>query len=863
MVDHVDALIGAHLPDLRIPRVFAGHPVAPDLRADLAFTLGLLHEYGVERVAGMSLVDALTAVLRPIDGAGTHSFFSYRIAETLLRYGPFDTDTNALLARFDNDTTARLAEACDSTSFVPRLREGRLPRNYASVLLRCEVGRQRLGLDVDGALIDELSRGTLDLLDANPGGYLDDSHSGIGRFDIYSGDIYLFTEPLSDRFPEVWDRGAHAALDLVERIEATNGAAFSWGRSSGALATCLTIELAGLAVRRRLTDDPDRWMARGTHAFGHIGSWFASDGLITAHQLRSTFSYRGPFRRLQMTLDCLGKLADTAVALRSAAANSAVAVDRNQLFAPRDEFIAFDAGRNAGVWSYRSFDLAFVLPVVGSTVSDYLPAPHNPGLFEVPVEADLPTAVPSIFRGGTHYTSGQLPSAITKTDGGLALTYDGFPRSQQFERPGNDQPLGGSRRVAYRVEGRTLHVEELLTFDSDEVPDAIAVQVVETKDRPLQVEFRVGAGIGHATTVIDVSGLKEYRSFWSELPRLHQVDLDPAVRMDFGWSVTPMLRVLTTAQTHHYHRGVYDPLSAQVVDRQISTSRLLGDPTYLEAWDHFHLHWPEWFLGPDLGRHRAAIDALRSSGVRIIWTQHNLVPHDKDPRLPAIYEAWAAGADGIVHHSEYGRRRVTERYAFRDDAIHRVIPHLHFGHLIGDVGASATRDDGAPIRIGIVGAPRAEKNVQSVLDAFVATRRDDLELHVFSLGADDVVPDDRRITAVPYAMVDRAVYDERLRTLDAIVLPFDEGDMITTGTVGDVVGAGIAAITSGWGYLSEALGAAAIRYGDDLAGTLERLDRPTLAAASLAAAALRPVHGVAAVAAAHLALLEAVGTSRL
>jgi hypothetical protein len=38
------------------------------------------------------------------------------------------------------------------------------------------------------------------------------------------------------------------------------------------------------------------------------------------------------------------------------------------------------------------------------------------------------------------------------------------------------------------------------------------------------------------------------------------------------------------------------------------------------------------------------------------------VSHDKDPRLPEIYAAWAAAADGVVHHSDYGRRRVEDRF---------------------------------------------------------------------------------------------------------------------------------------------------------------------------------------------------------
>ena len=851
VVAAVEALERRHLPDLRIPRVFAGHEVNPDVRADLAFTLGLLGRAGVEQVAGRSIDDALEVVLRDVDGRRTHTFFSYRIAETLLAHPH-------LQARFDEETLGRLHEACDSTSYLPAMAEGKLPRNYAAVLLRCEVARARLGLPVDGGVLADLTDRTRALLGATPGGYLDDSQSGIARYDIYSGDIYLFTEPAAERLGDVWRRGAKSALDLVDRIATTNGAAFAWGRSSGALATCLTIELGGLAAAHPgLADDVDRWLARADHAFTTaIGGWFSADGLITAHQHKSTFGYRGPFRRLQMTLDCLGKLADTAAALRAAGVEHTPPVDVAALFPPRDELVPFDDAKRAGVWTYRSRDLAFVLPVVGSTVSDYLPAPHNPGLFEVPVDADLPTGVPFAFRRGVRFTAGHLPTSVTKSVGGLRLTYDGFPRSQQFDMGPDAEVLPGTRTVTYRVAGRTLHVEEELTFADGEVPHALALQVAETKGRPLRVDFR-GAG---TPTVIDVDGLKEYRSFWSELPTVHQLDLPRQPSVAFGWSVTPKFRLLTTGLTHHYHRSVYDPLAGDVVERQVSTGRLLGrDLDHLAAWDVFHLHWPEWFLGPDLDRHRIAIDALRTSGVRIVWTQHNLVPHDKDPRLHDVYTAWAAAADGVVHHSEYGQRRVRDRYPFREDAVHRVIPHVHFGHLSGDADR---REDGV-LRLGVVGAPRAEKDVQSVLDAFTRVRRRDVELHVWCLGPGDVVPDDPRITAVPYEMVERTVYDERLRSLDALVLPFAEADMITTGTVGDVIGAGVPALVSDWGYLREALGAAGLPYGGDLTGAIEALDRPALATAAAAARALRPACAPATVARQHLELLEAVGTARL
>jgi glycosyltransferase involved in cell wall biosynthesis len=423
--------------------------------------------------------------------------------------------------------------------------------------------------------------------------------------------------------------------------------------------------------------------------------------------------------------------------------------------------------------------------------------------------------------------------------------------------------LPGTRSVDYRVEGRTLHVDENVTFADDAVPHALAVQVTETRERPLRVRFR-GDG---ASTVVDVDGLKEYRSFWAELPRVHQLDLVPAPAVSFGWSVTPVLRVLTTALIgHHYQRAVYDPLvrDQAVIDRAVSQGRLLGDPSYLEAWDLFHLHWPEWFLGPDLGRHRAAIDALRASDVRIVWTQHNLVPHDKDGRQAPIYAAWAEAADGVIHHSRYGQARVRAALPFRDDAVHVVIPHVHFGGPPVEAATDGGDDEGRPIRLGIVGAPRREKDVQGAMEAFARVRRPDVELSVWSLGPDDVAPDDPRIVvAERYEMVERPIYDLRLAGLDALVLPFAEGDMITTGTAGDVIGSGMAALVSDWGYLREALGDAGIPYGDDLTAAIERLDRAALRRASEAARALRAVCEPDAVAQSHLELFEAIGTSRL
>ncbi|MEZ5167947.1 MAG: hypothetical protein R2695_16225 [Acidimicrobiales bacterium] len=143
-----------HAPGLRLPAVFGGHGVGPDARADLAFTLGLLHGEGVDEVAGVECAATALEVVRVLDGVQTHSFYSYRAAETLARLGGLDT--NPRLTSWTAADLANVEEAIDSTAMLPMLDEGKLPRNYVVVLTRCEVARRALGrLPVDNRL-DEL-----------------------------------------------------------------------------------------------------------------------------------------------------------------------------------------------------------------------------------------------------------------------------------------------------------------------------------------------------------------------------------------------------------------------------------------------------------------------------------------------------------------------------------------------------------------------------------------------------------------------------------------------------------------------------------------------------------------------------------
>jgi hypothetical protein len=229
-------------PGLVLPATLAGHRVDADAHADLVFTLGLLREAGVERIADLDLETVLHDRLAATDARRTHTFFSYRIAETAARLGGLDA-----LAPATRDV---VVAAADSTEWLPLLDEGVLPRNYAVVLARCELARARLGLDVDPAVVDGLVTRVAALFGESPEGWLDDSQTGRGQVDMYTVDAYLFAEPFADRIGDVWARGHASASRMVDAVATPGGAALPWGRSIGALAVCHSAELAGLLLRR-------------------------------------------------------------------------------------------------------------------------------------------------------------------------------------------------------------------------------------------------------------------------------------------------------------------------------------------------------------------------------------------------------------------------------------------------------------------------------------------------------------------------------------------------------------------------------------------------------------------------------------
>ncbi len=845
-VEMIERFVAAHAADWRLPRTFAGHQVGADVRADLIFTLGHLAAVGVTTIAATPIDDAITILLGEVDGAGTHSFFSYRIAETLLEVGPFAG--NPRLDGLDDRRRAAVAVACDSSSFLPLLDAGTLPRNYIAVLSRCESARLRLGLIEDRSQLDGLLERLRAVLASNPRHCLDDSNDGSGRYDIYTADIWLFCEPLAEAIGSEWRAGLHDAVTLVEQLVGPDGTAIPWGRSTGGLSIALTVELAAAAIAHSVGDDPGRWLRRGADAATAMRRWFGTDGVVNAHQHRDQDRYRGPARRLQLTFDLLGKLAWAARALQTASPGAASA--RAAAYPPVDRLVQFDDTTGARLWAYRSPALAFALPFVGAARSHYLPAPVRPGCFEVPVDQDLPCHTPLVIDGYRRFAAGGLPVAVTHEARSLTAHWDGFVSTTDTFATDRPDPLSGTRHARWTVDGRSLVLDDTLMFAR--VPEAVSFVVPEIATRPLLVDFTCPTP--HARSTIDVDGIAEWRTSWSSLIRLHQLDLDPAATLTYSVRVTPKLRIASTAYGHHYDRSLYGPLAQRVVTRPSPLGAFADPSVDIGEVDAFHLHWPEWLAFDDVAEHERIADTLADHGIPVVWTAHNLTPHTKQPdRFDPVYAVWAQRANAVIHHSEWGRDRMLDRYSFAPEAEHVVLPHGHFGALWSDDlrrldrRSAEARLGFAPcaLRIGIVGAPRVEKRTAEFVAGFVASQRTDLQLAVWSLGIGESLPDDPRVVAAEqYRTVDAATYATRLAACDLLALPFDpDGEMLATGTVADAIGVGLPVLGSAWGFLAEYLGDARIDLGragaTEVAAAIGALTPATVATARAATVARR------------------------
>jgi glycosyltransferase involved in cell wall biosynthesis len=859
----VAELTQRYFPGFYLPRIFNGFAMTDDVRADWAYVLGYLQAGGLHEVGGCQITEAIRRVLHGIDGPATQVFSSYRVAECLLHYGPFVD--NPLLETLSEAEKRNLAAACDSSSiydpatgFLSRdpARRSRLPSNYYAVLARCEEGRRRLGLLPDPTIAEAALAKTRQLFERSELGFLDDSLEGAGRYDIYSADMLLFVEPLAEQVgPSTWRQSLQRHVQLLETMALPNGSSFAWGRSTGVLSICLTLELAGAALRHGVASSPERMVGLARHAFRQLTGWF-EEGLITAHKNRSPYRYRGPHRRLQLTLDCLGKIAYAAAALRDSQFHGQAEERLDRLFPDCDSFVSFDR-RPTGLWVFRNRFFDFQYAFVPGNNADYVPAPRSPGFLENPVDSPLLTWVPRILANGKEYTVAGLPTHLHKTTHGFSATWSHFAPADATDHP---PPLAGERKLQVQVKNRSIEIDETWRFDTP--PDGISLAIPEAH-RPLQVQVQEHSGPFRQWSA-QVAGNPAWRSFWGEIQRVYEFDFTPASLVQLRFRVRPRLRVITTPGTHDYVRALYNAMPEnEIQEIPIESQQSLDQPGLIQALteaDVLHLGWPEHLITVGdrtaeayLRDYLALIAEIRQRPIRVVWTLHNRLPH-RDAINAAtsatIYRAWAETADALIHHSHWGLQTMKAEWQFRADARHAVIPHGHYGEVMGP-DLPATRCEAekrlglspSVLRFGVIGRPQPEKQVGLIMNAFTRTTQSDRELLVTALLPEDTVPEDRRIRTIPRTgWLSRSTLTHQLTACDALIAANSGDRYLTSGQVADAIGLGIPMIVPEWEFFREILGDAAIVYGtteDDLRRCLEGLSFAEIERAAAAARALQ------------------------
>lgn len=312
-------------------------------------------------------------------------------------------------------------------------------------------------------------------------------------------------------------------------------------------------------------------------------------------------------------------------------------------------------------------------------------------------------------------------------------------------------------------------------------------------------------------------------------------------------------------ESNPYQSELIDALEARGVDVSMTSGGwafpLLAGVRRHGVPDVLHLHWLHRFvitkrrfpavLAVLLGvRLCFELAVLRMLGVRIVWTVHNLLDHERAaPRSElAIRHAVARLADGLVVHCEAAAALVAEKYRLPErvsDRI-RVVDHGNFADVYeDDVSQSTARErldlpSGVPV-VAFFGMIRPYKNIPGLIEAFKRVPgearllvvgnpwNEDVENRVRAASADD----DRIHTVLEYVPEDEIqVY---MRAADAVVLPFDS--VLTSGSavlamtfgravVAPVMGCLPGLIGSEGGYLydpedPEGLGAALRKAIDD------------------------------------------------
>jgi glycosyltransferase involved in cell wall biosynthesis len=232
---------------------------------------------------------------------------------------------------------------------------------------------------------------------------------------------------------------------------------------------------------------------------------------------------------------------------------------------------------------------------------------------------------------------------------------------------------------------------------------------------------------------------------------------------------------------------------------------LVLDEDYLERnrgrIDLLHLNWPHFDYYHDdaqqmrerMRRYVGRLELARELGYRLVWTAHNVYPHN--PRHRDIDHEFRLEicrlATAVIAHCDVARDAVAERFGRREGVW--VIPH---GHFIGVYARPATRAGaraalGVPeeaFTYGFFGSIQPYKGIEELVESFRRLEQPDTRLVICGGGKPEHLEalhrhagGESRIVLRTYARAPSEEIALALEAADVIVLPF--AATMTSGTV--------------------------------------------------------------------------------
>ena len=303
--------------------------------------------------------------------------------------------------------------------------------------------------------------------------------------------------------------------------------------------------------------------------------------------------------------------------------------------------------------------------------------------------------------------------------------------------------------------------------------------------------------------------------------------------------------------TLEHHCNPYAGLLARALEK-LDIHLELGKDAFEREWleknrkdyDVLHLNWLDRFYRMDdlkttIKRYTIFAENLiyaRSIGYRIIWTMHNLYPHERHfPEVDHLGRLMVSQqADVVIAHCEYAADLARKMF-YRNHNLH-VIPH---GNFIDAYPSEVSREEGRK-QLGIppeafvylfFGNAKTYKGIEKLIDAFCELKETDalLVLMMRQPGTneyfdelEELAKGDRRIrlfTSPYFPVSDFQIY---LNSADVGVFPFSA--VLTSGSAITALSFGLPVILPRLGCLPELIDdTMGLIYDKDMHGLEEAL----------------------------------------